>query len=146
MNLKKLKKLSPKIILLATGSVFILALVITGVIFFKKNTDTAINDSDIKYNRNENFLEKQEVGGLRFDDIKCTYDGKVSLLTYKITNITDHEISLTSYEVNVKNKKGEVLTTINLNLETKLNASKSIDIANEVNIDITDAYTMEIKI
>ena len=105
------------------------------------------SDDGLKYNKNKSFVSKQEVEGIVFKDIKCIYDGKNSLISYKMVNNTKKKIYLENYDVIVKDKNNNRLTRISAHVTQTLKAKESVEMANQVvGIDLSDAYYMELKL
>ena len=105
------------------------------------------SDDGLKYNKNKSFVSKQEVEGIVFKDIKCTYDGKNSLISYKMVNNTKKKIYLENYDIIVKDKNNNRLTRISAHVTQTLKAKESVEMANQVvGIDLSDAYYMELKL
>lgn len=111
--------------------------------FFQKEDDRKV-DVGVRYNTNQSFLQPQELVGLRFDHIKCTFDGQKSIISYDIVNDTSEDISLKKYEIIIKDVKGNIITTIVFDFDRAVLAQSQENIENEVDVDITDAMTMEI--
>ena len=103
-------------------------------------------DPNLKYNLNEKFIKEQNIGGITFTKIQCTYNGTNSHLSYTITNNTSEPIQLNEYDIIVKDKKNNILTIMQPNIEEKLDSGEKLPIINEVNIDITDAYYLELEL
>ena len=105
------------------------------------------SDDGLKYNKNKSFVSKQEVEGIVFKDIKCTYDGKNSLISYKMVNNTKKKIYLENYDVIVKDKNNNRLTRISAHVTQTFKSKESVEMANQVvGVDLTDAYSMELKL
>ena len=111
--------------------------------FFQKEDDRKV-DVGVRYNTNQSFLQPQELVWLRFDHIKCTFDGQKSIISYDIVNDTSEDISLKKYEIIIKDVKGNIITTIVFDFDRAVLAQSQENIENEVDVDITDAMTMEI--
>ncbi len=123
--------------------VIIIIIIILAIIVVRDKTP---NDG-LKYNKNKSFIKKQEVKGIIFKNIKCTYDGKDSLISYTMVNETKNKIYLNNYDVIVKDKNNVRLTKIAAHITQTLAPKESLDMANQVvGIDLTDAYYMELKI
>lgn len=133
-----------KKLLVIVAIVLLCLLVIIGPI---KIFTSEEKEDDLIYNKNKSFLIKHEVIGIVFKDIKCTYDGKNSLLTYKIVNTTDKKIDLYNYEILVKDKNKKVLTTIEFSYNNSLLPNKEVEISNSVvGVDLSDARYMNLKL
>ena len=111
--------------------------------FFQKEDDRKV-DVGVRYNTNQSFLQPQELVGLRFDHLKCTFDGQKSIISYDIVNDTSEDIPLKKYEIIIKDVKGNIITTIVFDFDRAVLAQSQENIENEVDVDITDAITMEI--
>lgn len=145
MNKKK------KIICISTILLVIIGII--GILIFRKafqeheltsNDSNVQNNQNIKYNKNENFLKELETDYLIFNNIECSYNGNVSLISYTIENKSNQTIHLMKYELLVKNENSEILTSIEPNLDLNIDAKSNFSITNEVNIDLTNAYSMEV--
>ncbi len=124
--------------------IVVIVLIIVGIIAINSNKKP--NDG-LKYNNNKSFTKKQTVEGIVFKNIKCTYDGKNSLISYTMVNQTKESIYLNNYDIIVKDKNKEKLTKIAAHVTQTLSPKKSVDMANQVvGIDLTDAYYMELVI
>ena len=121
----------------------IIIIIILAIIAVKDKTP---NDG-LKYNKNKSFIKKQEIKGIVFKNIKCTYDGKDSLISYTMINETKKKIYLNNYDVIVKDKNNVRLTKIAAHITQTLNPKESLDMANQVvGVDLTKAYYMELKL
>lgn len=128
------------------GIIGLLIIIVLFISFSFKKKDS-VDDDGLIYNKNKSFVKEQVVEGLTFSNIKCTYDGKDSLISYTISNSTDKDISLKNYNVLVKNKKGIVVTTIVADFGSSVKANDSVSIVNSVvGVDLSDAYSMELKL
>ncbi len=124
--------------------IVVIILIIVGI--FSVTSNKKPNDG-LKYNNNKSFTKKQTVEGIVFKNIKCTYDGKNSLISYTMVNQTKESIYLNNYDIIVKDKNKEKLTKIAAHVTQTLSPKKSVDMANQVvGIDLTDAYYMELVI
>ncbi len=140
-NNKKSNKI--KFIILIGVVLLILVIILFGVFNKKKK----VGEDGLIYNNNESFVKEQVIENLTFSNIKCTYDGKDSLISYTISNDTDKDISLKNYNVIVKNKKGVAITKIAADFSNSIKAHDKVEIVNSVvGVDLTDAYSMELKL
>ena len=138
-NKRRRKKNNKKYLLIP----IVIIIIILAIILVRDKTP---NDG-LKYNKNKSFIKKQEVKGIIFKNIKCTYDGKDSLISYTMINETKKKIYLNNYDVIVKDKNNVRLTKIAAHVTQTLDPKESVDMANQVvGIDLTDAYYMELKV
>lgn len=101
-------------------------------------------ETPIKYNTNEGVVQDKDIGGITFTNITCKYDGTYSVLEYTITNHTDQDINLGEYEIIVKDKQGNILANIAPTLDYNLKVEESYDTGNAIDIDLSDAYSIEL--
>lgn len=137
---KKKKKFNKKYLLIPV------LIIIIGIIIFliiKRNNP----DDGLKYNNNKTFIQKQKVQGIVFKNIKCTFDGKNSLISYTMINKTKNKIYLNNYDIIVKDKNKVKLTRISAHVTQTLAPKESVEMANQVvGVDLTGAYYMELKL
>ena len=114
------------------------------IVFFGRKS--APSDGFV-HNKNKTFIKEQKIDGVVFKDIDCSYDGKNSLITYKISNATKNKIYLKNYDVLVKDKDGVAITKIVVNSSQYIEPNKDVEMANSVvGVDLTDAYYMDLKL
>ncbi len=137
---RKMKKNAKMFLLIFAGIIIIVILAIIIIKNDKPETKTV-------YNKNESFVKEQNIGGIAFKNIKCSYDGKDSLISYTMVNKTEKKIYLNNYDVIVKDKKNVRLTKIAANVTQTFEPKESVKMANQVvGVDLTDAYYMELKL
>ena len=149
MNNRKKKILTRnRIISIVIVLLCVLVVIAFLIIINKKDKSNNLVDSDTAiYNKNNSFLKDHNVTGIVFKDIKCTYDGKNSLITYTIVNTTNKKINLYNYEILVKDKNKKTLTNIEFNYNNSLFPNEEVKISNSViEVDLTNAYYMNLKI
>jgi len=139
-----IKKLKPyKKYILAIAIVVFILLIFTCI----KSCGTNNKDDNIKYNTNKTFTKKQNKEGIVFKNIKCTYDGNNSDISYTVINKTNKTIYLKNYDIIIKDKNNKRLTKISAHINEKLTPKKSLDwVDRVVGIDLTDAYYMELEL
>ena len=126
----------------------LLCLLIIFLLIFAFNTKKEKPVSEkVTYNKNDNFLKEQNVDGILFKDIECSYDGKDSLIKYVIVNNTDEEIYLSNYDIVVQDKNKNHLIRIVAGFEQNLEPKEEVKRSSSVvGIDLSDAYYMELKL
>ena len=123
----------------------VVAIVAIIIIFLMVKNNTT--DDGLKYNKNKSFTKSQKVEGIVFKNIKCTYDGKNSLISYTMINKTKKDIYLNNYDVIVKDKNNVKLTRISAHVTQTFASKESVEMANQVvGVDLTSAYYMELKL
>ena len=140
--MKKFKKY-----LLIIPVIIIIVLIIINRNTSDLTTKNNISNDGYKYNNNKNFVKKQKVDGIVFKNIKCIYDGNNSLISYTMVNETKKDIYLDNYDILVKDKNNEKLTKISAHVTQTFKSKESVEMANQVvGVDLTDAYSMELKL
>ena len=127
----------------------IIIVVIILVIFtcIKINRRNLVEKDGLIYNSNKSFTKEQKVKGIVFKNIKCTYDGQNSLISYIMVNDTKEKIDLKNYDVYVKDKNNVILTKIAANVTQTLLPKKEVEMANQViGVDLTNDYYLELKL
>ncbi len=125
----------------------VIIIIILTIIIKNRNISNSISNDGYKYNNNKNFIKKQKVDGIVFKNIKCTYDGNNSLISYTMVNETKKDIYLDNYDIIVKDKNNEKLTKISAHVTQTFKSNESVEMANQVvGVDLTDAYSMELKL
>ena len=138
----KQRKIKLKSIIILLSIVLIIGVVL--VFILKKNNTI---DDGLKHNNNKSFVQKQKVKGIIFKNIKCTYDGKNSLISYTMVNKTKKKIYLNNYDVIVKDKNKVKLVRITAHVTQTLSPDEPVDMANQVvGVDLTNAHYMELKL
>ncbi len=138
----KHRKIKLKSIIILLSIVLIIGVVL--VFILKKNNTI---DDGLKHNNNKSFVQKQKVKGIIFKNIKCTYDGKNSLISYTMVNKTKKKIYLNNYDVIVKDKNKVKLVRIAAHVTQTLSPDEPVDMANQVvGVDLTNAHYMELKL
>ena len=138
----KQRKIKLKSIIILLSIVLIIGVVL--VFILKKNNTI---DDGLKHNNNKSFVQKQKVKGIIFKNIKCTYDGKNSLISYTMVNKTKKKIYLNNYDVIVKDKNKVKLVRIADHVTQTLSPDEPVDMANQVvGVDLTNAHYMELKL
>ena len=123
--------------------VVIIIVIIIGYI----STKNDMPNDGLKYNNNKSFVKKQKVNGIIFKNIKCSYDGKNSLISYTMINETKKKIYLNNYDIIVKDKNSVKITRIAAHVTQTLSPNESVEMANKVvGVDLTNAYYMELKL
>ena len=106
-----------------------------------------VEDNDLTYNRHKSFLKSQNIGGIVFKDIECTYDGKNSLIKYTIVNKTRKKVYLNNYDVLVQDKKKKLITKISASYKDTLKPKEKVERADSVvGTDLSKAHYMKLKL
>jgi hypothetical protein len=136
----RLKILKNKKIMLALGLLLILIIILSIVLINNRKSDDGLT-----YNKNKSFVKEQNVKGISFKNIKCTYNGKDSIISYTMINKTKKDIYLNNYDIIVKDKDNNKLTKIVAGVTQTIKPNEEVAMSNQiVGVDLTDAYYMEL--
>ena len=111
-----------------------------------KDNQSSISENNVEENHNKDVVKDKNVNGILFSNINCSYDGYRSLITYTITNNTSERISLNQYDVELKDKDGNVIVIISPTLNDEIAPGESVQTGNAVNMDLSSAYSMNIVV
>ena len=135
------KKVRKTLIIALVGFIILGAL-----IFIASKAISGGDKEHLKYNTNKKFLADKKVEDLSFENIKCSYDGSDSILSYIIVNNSDKTVHLDEYEIVIKDDKDKVLATINPNYDYDLEAKAKFETSNSVSVDLTKASKLDITL
>lgn len=142
--MKKEKKNNLKKII----SILILGLILiitVSIIIIKSNQ----NNKPIENKDNEiieNKIKDKLIDNVLFSDIDYSFDGNISLLTYKITNQSSKTINLEEYEIIIKDKDNNILAIISPSILESINPNETIETENAIDIDLKDMKTLELNL
>ena len=142
-----MKKMASIIIIIAA-----LILCLIGIIFIssssKDNNKTVKRngDSSIVKNTNEGIVKNQKFKDLDFTSTSISYvKGTGSTFKVKVTNNTDNTINIDSIDIILKDKDGNVITTLNTFLGGSIEPMQENLIKTTTKDDLTKAYSVEYK-
>ncbi len=141
-KMSKQKKSKWFLIIFSLLIVFVVGITVFMVFFSDKKNETLTDDG--YSNTNKKFVEDKDVDGILFTNIKCSYDGNNSLITYTIVNHTKEVVNIVDYDVMIRDKNGNILAVISPNLDYDLKPEESYDTGNAIDIDVSNAYSMEL--
>lgn len=126
----------------------LIGFIILGVIIFiaSKSLSNTKDEEHLEYNTNKKFLADKKIEDLSFENIKCSYNGSDSILSYVIVNTSDKTVHLDEYEIVIKDDKNKVLATINPNYDYDLEAKAKFETSNSVSVDLTKASKFDITL
>lgn len=103
-------------------------------------------DENAIYNDNKDVVSDKKVGDVEFTNIECSFDGFSSLLTYTITNNGKDSIVLGNYEIVVRDKDNNILAIMVPGDISELKSKESLDIGNAIDIDLSKASKLELRL
>lgn len=142
-----MKKMASIIIIIAA-----LILCLIGIIFISSSskddnkTVKRNGDSSIVKNTNEGIVKNQKFKDLDFTSTSISYvKGTGSTFKVKVTNNTDNTINVDSIDIILKDKDGNVITTLNTFLGGSIEPMQENLIKTTTKDDLTKAYSVEYK-
>ncbi len=121
--------------------------IVLGLVIFLASKSLSSDDKEhLEYNTNKKFLADKKIENLSFENIKCSYNGSDSILSYVIVNESDKTVHLDEYEIVIKDDKDKVLATINPNYDYDLEAKAKFETSNSVSVDLTKASKLDITL
>lgn len=142
-----MKKMASIIIIIAA-----LILCLIGIIFISSSskddnkTVKRNGDSSIVKNTNEGIVKNQKFKDLDFTSTSISYvKGTGSTFKVKVTNNTDNTINIDSIDIILKDKDGNVITTLNTFLGGSIEPMQENLIKTTTKDDLTKAYSVEYK-
>lgn len=115
----------------------------------KNNDDTKSSDEPIveeKNNTNEGVIGDKEMSGLKFTNSSLVYDSNNSKLMTKVTNTTSEDIYVRVFNINVKDKDGNLIVSLLGYVGDVVPAGQSRDIESNVDMSLQNAYNIEYEI
>lgn len=132
--------------------VFGLILCLIGLVFLSSNNkDTGKSvkksgDSSIVKNTNEGIIKNQKFKDLDFTSTSISYvKGTGSTFKVKVTNNTDNVVNIDSIDIILKDKDGNIITTLNTFLGGSIEPMQENLIKTTTKDDLTNAYSIEYK-
>lgn len=144
------KTVNKKVIIGVVAAIVVIVLAIVLVLAFKgKDEGTANNETGKEgpvANTQAEIVKEFEINGLRFSNIAVITEGTTSYLTMDVTNPTNNLIKMKSVDIVMKDKDGNVLTTLLGYFGGEVPAGETRTISSQAEIDLTKAVTKEVTI
>ena len=122
-------------------AIFALALV-TGCGCAKKDNKKDNTKDDVKVNTEENVIKDQTFEGLTFTNTSLTTTNGVSTLITEVSNSTGEDYTLEEFTITIKNKDGEVITTIPGYVGDVIKNGETRTINSSIDIDLSSASSI----
>lgn len=107
-----------------------------------KNPETG--EKIVEVNR-DTILKEQKIDNLIFNEVSLKWDGTESEFIAKITNNSTQDITLTTFDVILKDKNKKEIVTLIGDVSKILKAGESINIICYSDLDLSNAYYVEYK-
>ena len=136
-------------ILIVLIIILITLVIIVNVMNNKKdvtNNKDNENTGNIIYNTEEEVIGDKAIGNITFTNIKCSYDGFRSLLTYTINNNGNSSIALDDYELVVKDNNDKTIAIMVPGAIQEIKAGESLEANNVIDIDLSSVAAIELRL
>lgn len=100
----------------------------------------------IKVNTNENVIKDQEVEGLKMTNTSLVYENGTTTLVTEVTNNTKEDYPVKRIKITVKDKEGNIITTLIGTIADTIKPGESRIIDSDTPIDLSEAESIEYSI
>ena len=90
-------------------------------------------------------LPEKEVNGMKFSNASISYVDDMSTFVGEVKNTTNQDIAMDIFEIVLKDKDGNVITSIPAYVTDKLESGKTMPVVATINMDLTNVYDVEYK-
>jgi|GEM_PF-800202 len=141
--MKKKLKTMLKMFLILTSSVFFLTLTGCG----NKNTVDIIDENeDIKVNTNNDITKDQNVDVFKLTNTSLVYENGTSTLVTTVQNTSSKTQYIKSFNIIIKDKEGNVLTTMLGYIGEEIFANETREITSSSDLDLSNAKSIDYTI
>ena len=100
----------------------------------------------IKVNTNENVIKDQEVEGLTMTNTSLVYENGTTTLVTEVINNTKEDYTLKRIKIIVKDKEGNIITTLIGTIADTIKPGESRIIDSDTPIDLSEAESIEYSV
>ena len=100
----------------------------------------------IKVNTNENVIKDQEVEGLTMTNTSLVYENGTTTLVTEVINNTKEDYPVKRIKIIVKDKEGNIITTLIGTIADTLKPGESRIIDSDTPIDLSEAESIEYSV
>ena len=100
----------------------------------------------IKVNTNENVIKDQEVEGLTMTNTSLVYENGTTTLVTEVINNTKEDYTLKRIKIIVKDKEGNIITTLIGTIADTIKPGESRIIDTDTPIDLSEAESIEYSV
>ena len=111
---------------------------------FKKEKQET--EEPIKVNTNENVIKDQEVEGLKMTNTSLVYENGTTTLETLVINNTEEDYTINKIKITVKDKEGNVVTTLTGTIADTIKPGESRVIDSDTPMDLSEAGSIEYSI
>ena len=127
-------------------ALLLVATLVTGCGCTKKDNKKNNAKDDVKVNTEENVIKDQTFEGLTFTNTSLTTTNGVSTLITEVSNSTGSDYTLEEFTITIKNKDGEVITTIPGYVGDVIKNGETRTINSSIDIDLSNASSIEYSV
>lgn len=127
-------------------ALLLVATLVTGCGCTKKDNKKDSTKDDVKVNTEENVIKDQTFEGLTFTNTSLTTTNGVSTLITEVSNSTGSDYTLEEFTITIKNKDGEVITTIPGYVGDVIKNGETRTINSSIDIDLSSASSIEYSV
>ena len=127
-------------------ALLLVATLVTGCGCTKKDNKKGNTKDDVKVNTEENVIKDQTFEGLTFTNTSLTTTNGVSTLITEVSNSTGEDYTLEEFTITIKNKDGEVITTIPGYVGDVIKNGETRTINSSIDIDLSSASSIEYSV
>lgn len=127
-------------------ALLLVATLVTGCGCTKKDNKKNNTKDDVKVNTEENVIKDQTFEGLTFTNTSLTTTNGVSTLITEVSNSTGEDYTLEEFTITIKNKAGEVITTIPGYVGDVIKNGETRTINSSIDIDLSSASSIEYSV
>ena len=102
------------------------------------------NDND--YNLDKNINGKQNIEGILFENILFKVDLENVKISTKVKNNNETDFYLENFQMIIKDKNGNILTTLNQTVEENLAANSEVTYNNKYTLNLINATSIEYNV
>lgn len=103
-------------------------------------------EETIKVNTNEDVIKDQEVEGLKMTNTSLVYEKGTTTLETLVTNNTEVEYTVNKIKITVKDKEGNIITTLTGTIADTIKPGESRTIDSDTPMDLSEAGSIEYSI
>lgn len=112
----------------------------------KKEESKEKKETIVKTNQEKNVIKDQEIEVFKMENTSLTYDGSLSTLITFVTNTSDTTQTLDSFNILVKDKKGNEMITLMGFVGEELKAGETKTITSSTDMNLMNAGSIEYSI
>ena len=101
---------------------------------------------EVKVNTNENVVKDQEVEGLKMTNTSLVYENGTTVLVTEVINEKEEDITVKRIRIKVKDKEGNILTTLIGTIADTIKPGESRTIETETPLDLSKAESVEYSV